>query len=434
METALVIPRDPPGLNNFHQAPIGALYTASELVRRGQHVSLFDLRLDAPTSDVYEAIAGFDLVVVFATDYDLAQCYPSLSPARDGVRALREAGAARIACAGSHATVDHEMTLSFTGADTAVLGEFEFAIPELVEHLDAGAGAPRVWPLDGSTRMGGADELGGLGRPAYEMAPMDRYFSEGFVDGKLSRVRSGLVLGNRGCPFGCNFCYLLFGRRLRKRPVAATLQEMQTLRQDHGIRHFFFLDYTFTLNRKWVEELCRGMREIGLDASWVCQSRVDCLDEATLTTMRDAGCAGVWLGVESPELEQRRYLDKARFGFSDITEAVATIRRCGLEAMAFVMVGLPNETVRSLESLNRWLEESQVYYSLSTFTRRLGTPLADGAPPEGLEGDGWGYLDRTSPFLGESSLACSELEWFFDYHARSHRRVANVMRLQTASS
>jgi anaerobic magnesium-protoporphyrin IX monomethyl ester cyclase len=200
---------------------------------------------------------------------------------------------------------------------------------------------------------------------------------------------------------------------------------------EYGIRHFFFLDYTFTLDGGWVRELCEAIQSAQLDISWVCQTRVDCLDEDTLMTMRQAGCAGVWLGIESPDLEQRRYLSKGRIGFDAIQEGVDLIRRCGLQALSFVMVGLPNETESSLRSLNSWLTDSAVYYSLSTFQRRMGTPLADGGHPAST---GWEYLDDTSEFLGESELRIADLDWFFDYHKRSPWRVANIVRRSSTTT
>ncbi|MGY5055119.1 B12-binding domain-containing radical SAM protein [Streptomyces sp. 900105755] len=434
MKVTLVVPRDAPGANNFHQVPIGSLYTAAQLRRDDLDVTFADLRIDRDDDPgAYDEAARSDLTVVFSTDYDLAQCYPSLTPTTQAVRALRAAGARTVVCAGSHATAAAELTRQNTSSDGVVAGEFEFAVPELARALAAGEYIPQRWPETG-TRTATEAELAALGAPAYDLAPMNRYFSEGFVDGKLDRVNSGLILANRGCPYACDFCYLFFGRRLRRRPVSATLAEIETLHGTHGIRHLFFLDYTFTLDKAWVAALCHGVRERALDISWICQTRVDCLDEATLRQMREAGCAGVWLGVESPDLEQRRYLSKERIGFDDIERAVSLIRDCGMHVLAFVMVGLPNETESSLTNLNTWLAESQVYYSLSTFQRRLGTPLTAGHDIPGIAEQGWGYLDATSEYLGESQLRRTDLVEFFAYHDTSPTRVANIMRERLASA
>jgi anaerobic magnesium-protoporphyrin IX monomethyl ester cyclase len=275
-------------------------------------------------------------------------------------------------------------------------------VPALVRQLRSGAALPDVWPLGGTPRMATEAELAAPGTHAYDLVPMHGYASEGFVDGEMRRVSSGLVLANGGCPFACNFCYLFFGRRPRWRLVTATLEELRTLRNEHGIGHSFYLDYTFTLDEKWVQSLCDGIQAAGLDVSWICQTRVDCLNTPTLKLMKEAGCAGMWLGVESPELEQRRYLSKGRIAFEDIEEGVSRIREAGIEVLMFVMAGLPNETDSSLRSLNAWLESSQVYYSLSTFQRRLGIPLAQEVRP--MAADGWEHFDAASE--SRASRAC----------------------------
>ena len=433
MKTALVVPRDPPGVNNFHQVPIGSLYTATQLRHQGIEIEFYDLRVHDPDDcSVYSRIADAQLAVVFSTDYDLAQCYPSLSPTTECVRLIKAAGTALVACAGSHSTVAPTLTRNFTGSDIAVAGEFEFAIPDLVWFLNGSGECPERWPVEG-VRMANEAELQKLGVPDYDLAPMTQYFSEGFIGGKLDRVNSGLVLANRGCPFGCSFCYLLFGRRLRRRPVKATLAELKTLYEDHAIRHFFFLDYTFTIDNSWVRALCESIQELDLDISWLCQTRVDCLNKPTLKLMKEAGCSGIWLGIESPDMEQRRYLSKGNIGFEDIEEGISLIRDCGMNVLVFAMVGLPNETMSSLENLNTWLDRSQVYYSLSTFQMRLGTPLASDWRGDILQEHGWAYLDQDSEFLGESSLRRADLDWFFEYHERSSARMGNVMRQRLAN-
>jgi anaerobic magnesium-protoporphyrin IX monomethyl ester cyclase len=422
---ALVIPPDPPGLNNFNQIPIGALYTAGELIAAGYEACFYDLRAWPDPAASYPAIADADLAVVLSNDYDLAQCYPSLRPAANCISALKAAGCAKVACAGSHATINPETTQRFTNADCVISGEVEFAVTGLATWMASGGTLPRAWPATGQFTATEA-QLATLGSPAYHLAPMAHYESEGFVNGSLDRVRSGLVLANRGCPFACSFCYLLFGRRLRHRPVPATLAELRSLNHDYGIRHFFFLDYTFTVDQRWVKEICTAIRAWGADISWVCQTRVDCLSHSVLAEMRQAGCDGIWLGVESPELDQRRYLSKGGIGNDEIVTAVRMIRQHGMNVLAFVMVGLPNETESSLRRLNSWLDQEEAYYSISTFRSRPGTPLA----PHGV--DSWEQLDAATEYLGESQLKISDLDWFFDYHQKSSRRVRNIMAQRAA--
>src|SRR4051794_11921708 len=120
MKVALVVPRDAPGSNNFHQVPIGSLYTAEQLRRQGTDVTFHDLRLQEADGPWYAEIAQADLAVVFSADSALAQCYPSLPPTAACVRQIHAAGGPLVACAGSHATTNAALTRQFTGADIAV--------------------------------------------------------------------------------------------------------------------------------------------------------------------------------------------------------------------------------------------------------------------------------------------------------------------------
>jgi len=122
MRVALVVPRNAPGTHNFHQVPIGTLYTADRLRRRGVAVSVHDLRFDDPDDASYAEIGGADLAVVCSTDYDLAQCYPTLVPAAECVGRIKAAGPAVVACVGSHGTAEASLTRTFTGADVVVAG------------------------------------------------------------------------------------------------------------------------------------------------------------------------------------------------------------------------------------------------------------------------------------------------------------------------
>ncbi|MCB1606191.1 MAG: B12-binding domain-containing radical SAM protein [Xanthomonadales bacterium] len=435
MRVLLLVPSAPRTAQPLVQAPIGMLHAASKLRHMGVTVDFLDLRLAKhPHSELRKLAPTSNIVAVCSSDYELAQCYPSLDYAKQCIETLRALiqPPTRILCVGSHATVNPKLTLAYTGADVAIRGEFEWAIPEFVTEWRSSISETETWPAQGP-RIASEAELASLEAPAFDIAMMDKYFSEGFEDGELRRVKSGLVLGNRGCPFGCDFCYLISGRKFRMRPVSSVIRDIAIMVKEHGLRHFFFLDYTFTLSKKWVHSLCVELVARSIDVSWLCQTRVDCLDVEVLSAMREAGCKGVWLGVESPVLEQRRYLGKGKFGSAELEDAISVIRSNGMSPLAFVMVGLPNETELTLRSLNEWLARTNVYYAVSTFRRRMGTPLGEDLQhSEVVKTLGWGYMDIKTPFLGESKLEVSKIKWFFDYHETNPMRVANVLRRNEA--
>src|SRR4029079_2609492 len=128
-----------------------------------------------------------DLHVLATTDYDSAQGYPTdLSAVALEVEDLRKISSAPVVLVGAHGTVAPEATLQATRADCVLRGEHEVVIPDCVAVR---AWDKKVWPAD-APRVASTAEVATQLTPAYELAPMHLYFSEG-VDpqtGQLERV------------------------------------------------------------------------------------------------------------------------------------------------------------------------------------------------------------------------------------------------------
>jgi anaerobic magnesium-protoporphyrin IX monomethyl ester cyclase len=426
MRVELVIPAEP-GIPYFVQPPIGLLYAASALAAAGHEVTLRDKRIanGGPPEPA-------ELHILATTDYDSAQCYPTdLSAVALEVENLRRNSSAPIVLVGAHGTVAPEATLQATRADCVLRGEHEVVIPDCVS---ARAWNEKVWPV--APRVASSVEVATQLTPAYELAPMHLYFSEG-VDpqtGQLQRVNTGLVLANRGCPYRCSFCHLFFGQKLRHRPLPLVIEELKIQRRRFGIRHFFFLDYTFTLQAEWVRQLCDLIIDSDLDIFWTCQTRCELLREDLLPLMRRAGCTAIWLGVESPDHVKRAAIRKD-LSQIEIEQALTLLRRHQIEPLVFAMVGFPDETQGSLRALNDWLNVTGVYYALSILLPRVGAPLFDELVDEAtLARRGWKYFDDYGDYLGISKLPRSELNWFVDFHDQNERRVTNAIRQNSHAS
>ena len=432
-----------------NQVPIGMLHAAALLRARSLDVRFHDFRVEGPAYGRYaDEFARADLIVVATNDYDKAQCYNlKLDAVTATVSALRELTDAPVYCVGSHGTVAAEETLARVGCDGIIRGEHDVAIASFVEHFlrDRGA-ADRIWPAD-APRMASATEAESLPAPAYDLAPMHAYYAEG-VDretGELGVFRSGLVLGNRGCPYSCSYCYLLFGQRMRVRPADRIVDEVEAQHKRYGTEHFFFLDYTFTLNRRWVRDLCEELIRRDLPVSWLCQTRCDCLDEDTLDVMFRAGCRGIWLGVETPEKTTRDRVDK-KLPDADVNRSLDMVRQAGMRPLVFLIVGFEDDTLESLRWMNRWVDGQDVYYEIFTLIPRVGTALFEAsAYRQVFERDGWDYAlalpdqrvgARTAAqgTLSLSPISTDELDWFVRYHEQNPRRVKNVVARAVAAA
>ena len=77
------------------------------------------------------------------------------------------------------------------------------------------------------------------------------------------------------------------------------MKELDDIVNVHGVRHVFFFDDTFTLDRPRVMELCQAMIDKQLGITWKTETRVDLVDPELLALMKEAGCVSISFGIES---------------------------------------------------------------------------------------------------------------------------------------
>jgi len=123
----------------------------------------------------------------------------------------------------------------------------------------------------------------------------------------------------RGCPHGCTFCTTpaIFGRKFRQRDIGDIVEEVRRAKEAFNTRVFIFSDDDVAGNHKWAMELFEALRP--LKVRWA--SQCDILiarNDKLLATMRDSGCIGLILGLESPkrgtlQAAGKRYVDAADY-------------------------------------------------------------------------------------------------------------------------
>jgi len=168
----------------------------------------------------------------------------------------------------------------------------------------------------------------------------------------LFRGNVGSILTSRGCPFNCYYCCIqaTYGRSYRMRSPKNVLTEMELLNEKYGVTYFKILDDNFTISKKRVQEICRGIIERGLDIKLAITSGVylPSLDEETLTLMRKAGLHELGFGIESGNQEVLHKIINKRVNLQKVDEIARICERLGILAQAFFMVGVPRETPETM--------------------------------------------------------------------------------------
>lgn len=338
---------------------------------------------------------------------------------------------ALIVLGGVHPTVLPEEVLAEPCVDLVVRGEGELTMLEIV----SGVVIPTIKGIsfrDGERFVHTPDRplvsnLDDLAPPAYHLLPMDKYYP---AAGAYRRLPAISMLATRGCPGRCTFCYRLFGNRIRARSGRKLAEEAKMLQDRFGIREICFYDDTFTAVRKEVEAFLDGLRDLKVDLTWSCFSRVDAVNEGLLQRMKEAGCHQIMYGVESASPEILRNIGK-HITPEKVEKAIQLTKRVGIDVRAAFMIGNPGETVQSLEDTMDFairLTPDLVIFNIAT--PFPGTEMFKWADEHGLLlTKDWEDYDLSKPVMRLPTLERKDLEKFYSSaYRRFYLRAGYVLQ------
>ena len=117
---------------------------------------------------------------------------------------------------------------------------------------------------------------------------------------------------------------------------------IRELKEAYGVEHIWFGDDIFALNQHWVQEFADAMVTLECRLPFKIQSRADLMTRDTVTGLKRAGCAEVWMGVESGSQKVLDSMDKG-LRIAEIEDARARLGDAGIRACYFLQFGYPGE-------------------------------------------------------------------------------------------
>lgn len=221
------------------------------------------------------------------------------------------------------------------------------------------------------------------------------------------------IQANRGCPIGCIYCLAqpVSGNRIRARSPKNIVDEIEDCVGNYGIRNFFFRGDTFTWDKRWIIQVCKEILDRNLRINWVCNSRVDTIDDERLKWMKRSGCWLVSLGIESGSQD---ILDRIKKGIrlNQAREAVKCCERYRVKTFLFFMIGFPWDSKKTIkESIDFAKELDGDYYEVHIAVPFPGTELYKIVREKGLLiGESSFSYDHSRPALKTLYLSTQDLE------------------------
>ena len=153
------------------------------------------------------------------------------------------------------------------------------------------------------------------------------------------------IEGKRGCDLSCAYCVYpqLGGNRLRLRPPAQIVSEIETLHKDTGANLFHFTDGVVNRPNDHFEAVCRLLRERRLAVQWTGFFRENHLTRARLELAQGAGLAAIYLSGDALT-ETGLQLLKKRLSIDTLLQAAQICADSGILTVCHFLVNLPGET------------------------------------------------------------------------------------------
>jgi radical SAM superfamily enzyme YgiQ (UPF0313 family) len=167
------------------------------------------------------------------------------------------------------------------------------------------------------------------------------------------------MVSSRGCPYSCNWCAKpISGNKFHLRSAESVAEEMLLMKKSAGVQHIWFGDDVFALDRHWVQRFAEEVTRRDAALPFKIQSRADLMSESTVKHLRDAGCAEVWMGVESGSQTVLSAMGKG-LKLSSVRTARRLLKDAGIRACYFLQFGYPGETWADLQETIAFVRETR---------------------------------------------------------------------------
>jgi len=305
---------------------------------------------------------------------------------------------------GMHATFLADEALGHV--DAVCIGDAEGVWPRIVEDARAG-NLQRVY------RAGCPPTLAGLAPLPRHLLPRRRY-------GTVQAVQA-----TRGCPNRCAFCAVsaYHGGVQRRRPVEEVAAEVAALPE----RFFIFVDDSLTADAEYARRLFAALRPLG--KLWVGQATLAIADDPALVrTAAEAGCVGLFVGLETFSRRNLRSVDKGFNRVEDYRRRVRFLHAHGIGVEAGIVFGFEGDDAGVFRRTLRLLDDLEIdMVQVSILTPLPGTPFGEKMAARVFDRE-WSHYDYHHAVFHPARMTAAQLQAGHDWITREFYRPRRIAR------
>jgi radical SAM superfamily enzyme YgiQ (UPF0313 family) len=267
-------------------------------------------------------------------------------------RSIKERTDIPIVFGGVHATAVPEKVLENEFVDFCIIGEGEYAIIDLINHLSNSRSKDSL--IGVSNICFKSADMVTINKPRPYIQDLD---SLPFPDKNLFFDKEPLFLNNpylimtsRGCPYRCSYCsndmiqslYCHEDQHIRRRSPDNVITELVEIKQHYRIKSICFVDDVFTISKPWLEDFIEKYR-LCIDLPFYCNIHPLAFSRDIARLLKEGGCRLIFLGVQSGSERIRREIFSRRETNESIIRAVNYLREMKIKISVDHIFGAPSE-------------------------------------------------------------------------------------------
>lgn len=326
---------------------LGLAYVASALQAHNHDVTMIDT-VCSPKKEIDGFLdSTFDVIGITAASYSFTKALAFAREAKTENRKLK------VILGGPYAFTGAEEILKYPEFDFGICGEGELTMPEFMRILesDPNPSVEVLKQVNGLIFRDGTEtvinqprerisDLDSIAFPALHLLPMEKYDIYP-------------LLTSRGCPHQCIFCDspILWGREWRPRSLKNIMEEITSVLKKFswGNKPFAIVDDSFNINIQRVIQFCDQLIEQNLNIEWFCGGiRADRTTPELARKMKEAGCGGVVIGVESAVPQILKNMKKGE-KIEDIVRGIHDFQQAGIAVLGEFTIGNPGDNVTTVK-------------------------------------------------------------------------------------
>lgn len=399
--------------NNGYQCGVG--YIAAVLKQEGHDVRYFHLQSMTDVGSLYERVLSEEPGLIGFSVTSSQFCY-----LRDIVRNMPKRTRPLLIAGGTHPTLCPDCLSEVPELDGIVRGEGEYPMAELARAMEAGrdyTGIKSFW-----FKKGGAIVKNEM-RPIIQDLDQLPFPDKSVLDYQKLLDQFGgrnRFIFSRGCPLHCTYCSNkvlsdLYGHGyVRHRSPQKAIEEIRRDVERYTFKLVTIDDDMVTINKKWFYEFFTLYpKEFTLPFD--CNIRPGMVDEDMVVTLKKAGCAYAYIGVEQGNDAFRRRVLNRHMTNEQIIHTFELFKKHGIQPFAHVMVGLPYETKELFWDTVRLFRRLGIRSNdISIFTPYPGTELWELCQTNGWMPDRTGFRERHEAVVSYPAFTKREIQQCHD--------------------